>query len=210
VYLQAYYREIAEHLGTTYGLEGGLVVDIGCGNGASMKTLCDAIPECRGLGIDPALDRDRQDLTGRVALIKGFFAPELIPEPPSLLVCRHVIEHISRPVEFLRTIGEVLSRFDSCPCFFEVRDLDWILENEVFSDFCYEHCNYYTTRSLRRTPEERASSRSLRPPHSGSSIGGQRLSPHPSPRQLWTRTTSPIRSTGCSRTLRLRSAQLSP
>lgn len=152
--MQAYYRELAEHLGTTYAVNGGLVVDIGCGNGAFLKTLCEAIPDCRGLGIDPALDRDRQDLDGRVTLVKGVFASGLIPEPPSLVVCRHVIEHIAQPVEFLRTIGEALSRFGSCPCFFEVPDLDWILESEAFWDFCYEHCNYFTERSLHRTLQE--------------------------------------------------------
>lgn len=148
--VQAYYRAIAEHLADTYDLEDGLVVDIGCGNGAFLKVLCDTVPSCRGLGIDPALDRERHEHGGRVALVKDVFRSAAVEEPPSLVVCRHVLEHIPRPVEFLRTIGDALARFDSCPCFFEVPDLEWIVENEAFWDFCYEHCNYFTAGSLHR------------------------------------------------------------
>lgn len=147
--MDAYYRDIAAYLSQKYKLaEGGLVVDVGCGNGAFLKAICSAVPQCRGLGVDPALERDQEEDGGRIVLIKDVFSAEVIKERPSLIVCRHVLEHIPRPVEFLQAIRTAVAEFGSCPCFFEVPDLGWIVENEAFWDFCYEHCNYFTAGSL--------------------------------------------------------------
>lgn len=143
--MDVHYRETAAYLAQEHDLDGGLVVDIGCGNGAFLKTLCDEVPTARGLGIDPALEEDWQSADGRVRLVRAAFAAELIPQAPALVVCRHVLEHLPRPVEFL---AEVRDGVGPAPCFFEVPDLRWILEHAAFQDFCYEHCNYFSAESL--------------------------------------------------------------
>jgi SAM-dependent methyltransferase len=146
--MRSYYRDLATYLRDRYDLEGGLIVDIGCGNGAFLEAICAAVPEARGLGVDPALERSRGSSGGRITFVKSAFTPELVSEPPVLVVCRHVLEHIPGPVDFLRTIAEALAAYGSTPCFFEVPDLDWMLRNNVFWDFCYEHCNYFVDSSL--------------------------------------------------------------
>jgi len=146
--MEAYYRELATYLADRHDLEGGLVVDVGCGNGSFLKAVCDAVPACRGLGVDPALPIDRVEEGGRVVLVKDVFAPAVVEERPSLLVCRHVLEHMPQPVEFLREIRAAVSRFGAVPCFFEVPDLRWILDNDAFWDLSYEHSNYFTDVSF--------------------------------------------------------------
>jgi hypothetical protein len=146
--MAAYYREIALQLARRYDIGGGLVVDVGCGNGAFLEAICEVLPRCRALGVDPALKASREMQDGRIALVKDMFHPGLLEESPALVVCRHVLEHIPRPVQFLQAINEGVSKFGTCPCFFEVPDLCWIIENEAFWDFCYEHCNYFTATSL--------------------------------------------------------------
>ena len=141
-----YYREIVDHLRGTYDLEGGLVLDVGCGDGTFLRAICDAVPGARGLGVDPALSRDCIEDDGRIVLIKDIFSSQVISERPALIVSRHVLEHIPDPVAFLRTIGQGVAP-DRCPCFFEVPDLAWILDNHAFWDICYEHCNYFTASS---------------------------------------------------------------
>lgn len=145
--MKGYYAEIAAYLRDRYELDGGLVVDVGCGDGAFLRELCAAVPGLRGIGVDPALDQDRHEAGGRIVLIKDVFTSDVIRKRPSLIVSRHVLEHISDPVAFFRTIGEAVSGFEPCPCFFEFPDLEWILMNHAFWDFCYEHCNYFTAAS---------------------------------------------------------------
>lgn len=144
----AYYQKIVAYLRERYDLEGGLIVDVGCGDGAFLRTICAAIPGSRGLGVDPALDEEGTEADGRIVLVKDVFTSALISEQPSLILSRHVLEHIPDPVSFLREIGEAVGALDPVPCFFEVPDLDWIVENRTFWDLCYEHCNYFTAASF--------------------------------------------------------------
>ena len=58
-----YYDEIAEYLGEKYQLARGYVVDIGCGDGTFLKALARVWPQCRGLGVDPALPDDSRSPT---------------------------------------------------------------------------------------------------------------------------------------------------
>jgi hypothetical protein len=124
-----------------------LVVDVGCGDGGFLRAICAAVPGLRGIGVDPALESDRSEEGGRIVLIKNVFTSDVIREQPSLIVSRHVLEHIPQPVGFFQTIREALAPFEPCPCFFEFPDLDWILANDAFWDFGYEHCNYFTAAS---------------------------------------------------------------
>lgn len=146
--MEAYYAEIVEYLAAKYALDDGLVVDVGCGDGKFLRLLCAALPATRGLGIDPALEQDCCEQDGRVRLVKGVFGADAVPEPPALVVSRHVLEHVPQPVEFLETIGAAVSAFGPRPCFLEVPDLRWIVEHGAFWDFCYEHCNYFTSESF--------------------------------------------------------------
>jgi C-methyltransferase C-terminal domain/Methyltransferase domain len=141
--MRDYYGEIASYLVDRYEPGDGLVVDVGSGDGTFLRTLLELAPAARGLGIDPALDASASE--GRLELVKDLFSPELIDEAPALVVSRHVLEHIPQPVEFLRRISPA-----GAPSFFEVPDLEWIVEHHTFWDFCYEHCNYFTAASFSR------------------------------------------------------------
>jgi len=146
--MAGYYREIASYLVDRHDPGDGLVVDVGCGNGAFLRTILEQAPDARGLGMDPALEADRAE--GRLTLVKDDFSPGLVHERPALLVSRHVLEHIPQPAEFLRLVSSAAARLGPFPCFFEVPDLEWIAGHETFWDFCYEHCNYFTAASFTR------------------------------------------------------------
>lgn len=143
-----YYDEIAEYLGRKYNLAQGYVVDIGCGDGKFLKALARVWPQCRGLGVDPALPGDSRIADGRIRLIKGVFADSQLEAAPSLFLSRHVLEHIPQPVPFVHTLREAIGDRAGVPLFVEVPELDWIVRNGAFWDFCYEHCNYFTAASI--------------------------------------------------------------
>lgn len=146
--MASYYANLADYFNTTYLHGQGLIVDVGCGKGTFLKALCERYPNVRGLGIDPSYEGELEDHQGRLRFIRDFFAEGQLKEKPSLVICRHVLEHIPRPVEFLSSIHEALSEFSDVPVFVEVPDLGWILKERAFWDFCYEHCNYFTPTSL--------------------------------------------------------------
>lgn len=194
--MDRHYHNTARELGHRHSLAGGYVVDVGCGNGAFLKTLCAVWPDCRALGIDPALSCDEVLADGRLRLIKGVFAPHQLERPPSLIVSRHVLEHMPDPVDF---VGELRAASDAgggAPVFVEVPDLDWILDHQAFWDFCYEHCNYFTPATLR----ELLARAGLRVTNAGVTFGRQYqwIEAVPSPR------SDPSRSIGAALAARLR------
>lgn len=151
-----YYERVAHFLVRKYRLENGFVIDVGCGKGTFLKVLCGLYPGVRGLGIDPSYEASAStEEPDNPAFIQDIFKSDYITEQPSLVICRHVLEHIDRPVSFLSFIRAALvtSDYAETPFFVEVPDLDWIIENGAFWDFCYEHCNYFTLESLRNALE---------------------------------------------------------
>jgi SAM-dependent methyltransferase len=139
-----YYRAIARHLAAQHPLTEAPVYDVGCGKGTFLDVLCDEVRGARGVGVDPSCTPRAATAERPVALEREMFRAELVGERPSLVVCRHVVEHIPRPVAFVRAVLDGVRAHPGTPLFFEVPDLDWIVDHGAFWDFCYEHCNYFT------------------------------------------------------------------
>lgn len=139
-----YYRSIARHLAAKHALTAAPVYDVGCGKGTFLDVLCEAVPGARGVGVDPSCTPREATPERPVALVREMFRAGLLSERPSLVVCRHVVEHIPRPVEFIRAVVDGVRSHPGTALFFEVPDLDWIVQHKAFWDFCYEHCNYFT------------------------------------------------------------------
>ena len=146
-----YYEQIATMLFERFSLDNKAVVDVGCGKGGFLKTLCRKFPSVRGIGIDPSYEPDGDESGSNAQFIQDIFKEEHVKDQPGLIICRHVLEHIQSPVSFLGSIrhsGLVKAR---TPFFLEVPDLSWIVQNRAFWDFCYEHCNYFTEESFANT-----------------------------------------------------------
>ena len=142
-----YYHDIAEYLYQNYDLKNGVLYDVGCGKGTFLKILCEKYPDVTALGIDPSYEGDLH-YSKNLTFIQDFFESKYAIEKPSLVISRHVFEHIEQPTEFLRIIASALSKHSNIPFFIEVPDFTWIIENEAFWDICYEHCNYFNPKAL--------------------------------------------------------------
>lgn len=137
-----YYETLARMLISRLGLVDGTVYDVGCGKGEFLRVLCSLAPGIRGVGIDPSCTPVRE---ANFELIRSHFDASLFADDARLVILRHVLEHLDQPVEFLSALRQAMP---AAPLYVEVPDLDWILENEAYWDFCYEHCNYFTMESL--------------------------------------------------------------
>ncbi|MEO8751340.1 MAG: class I SAM-dependent methyltransferase [Casimicrobiaceae bacterium] len=130
--------------------EAPTVVEIGCGDGHFVRGLAQA-REGRGryVGFDPNASPE----TG----IGLEFHPRLF-EPladvaafaPDAVVVRHVLEHLTRPVELLEQLAWGAMALDKpCVLFAEVPCIDRVFATDRLADFFYEHVSHFTTGSFR-------------------------------------------------------------
>ena len=128
-----------------------IVLEVGCGQGHFLKRL-DKGPQARYsrfLGFDPAWrgGETSSNIEIRPRLFDAAVMRELAA-PIGAVVSRHVIEHVSDPVGFLREIGAAIGEVDGIKLMVETPCLEWIVRNAVIFDFFYEHCSYFTRDTL--------------------------------------------------------------
>lgn len=141
-----YYDEVADYLHKQFTLDNSTVLDVGCGKGTFLVNLCKRHSSVNGHGIDPSYEGPLKMLGGRISFINEYLSVEYLQSvsEPKLVICRHVLEHIEEPVRFLRSLFAPLKAFGkNISLFFEVPDVEWIIRERAFWDFCYEHVNYF-------------------------------------------------------------------
>lgn len=145
---QRYQDELIDHLTTAVDLRGCHVLEIGCGQGDFLRTFCGRA-NCTGTGYDPAVRVPHEsDENDTVTLRKGAFTAERVKTPATLIVMRHVLEHLDNPH---RALSEVLSALDpnnQSALYIEVPSGDYMLRENALWDLLYEHVSYFTNRSL--------------------------------------------------------------
>jgi hypothetical protein len=102
------------------------------------------------VGYEPGIEAEK--IGRKFTVIRDYFIPErdLKRYRPSLLVCRHVIEHMDQPRDFISEIAYWCNIYDLNPIFLaEVPCFDNSLLLGRVSDFLYEHVSNFTTNSFK-------------------------------------------------------------
>lgn len=148
---QSFARSLAERLVETYQLRDKDILEIGCGKG-DFLALCTELGGNRGIGIDPACQPEPVKGEGaeRIRLIRDLYSPRYRDLKADLLCCRHTLEHLPEPREFLGMVRGSLEDSRDTVVFFEVPDVSRVLEELAFWDLYYEHCSYFSVGSLAR------------------------------------------------------------
>lgn len=134
-----------------------VVLEVGCGQGGFLERLAQgAARDGRQLGgaigFDPAYRGPTATWGSAVRIEAKLFdreAAEAIGRKIDVVVTRHVIEHVSEPVGFLKAIAAGLPKGERIALVVETPCVEWIFRNDVLQDFFYEHCNYFTAETLR-------------------------------------------------------------
>ncbi len=146
--------QLSQYLIEEKGVKNCCIVEVGCGKGGFLKLLTKDIQfQNLGIGFDPTYVGEESMHDGRLQFKKCFYDERTKDLEVDVVICRHVIEHIPNPVEFLKLIRKTLIHSPKARLFFETPCLKWILENRVIWDFFYEHCSYFTQQSLQVTFE---------------------------------------------------------
>lgn len=125
-----------------------VAIDIGTGDGQFFSMLKEQHPEAKYLGFEPGVDAKK--ITD-FPVVQDYFIPErdLKKYRPTLICCRHVIEHLENPREFVAQIAYWSLQYDLQPlCLFEVPRFDKALRMGRVGDFLYEHVNNFTKKSF--------------------------------------------------------------
>jgi len=145
---QKYAEALVGRLTDTYNLRNKKVIEIGCGNGEFLHMICEA-GDNTGIGFDPSYEpehskKEEGDRPFRV--IRDLYSEEYAHYEADFVCCRHVLEHIEDPLAFMQTVHEAVR--DDTIVFFEVPNVLYTLEEEAIWDLIYEHCSYFSSRSL--------------------------------------------------------------
>ncbi len=148
---QEHLRHVARVLGRQSGLAGRTLVDIGCGDGLFLKLLGEEFPGTHCVGFEPGSEAEHARQHG-LSVHRDYFLPErdLKHLRPEGLVCRHVLEHLENPQDFVASIAYWCNRYELFPLFLaEVPRIDRALAERRVTDFLYEHVSNFSELSLR-------------------------------------------------------------
>lgn len=146
-FFQDYARNLACDLIARHDLHKKNVIEIGCGQGDFLSLLC-RMGGNKGLGYDPGYVPERRDLLQKVdaTIVADYWKYEAGMEA-DMVICRHVLEHIPDPLEWLRRMREAIGRRET-HLYFEVPNAGFTIQGMGIWDLIYEHCGYFTPKSL--------------------------------------------------------------
>ena len=148
---QDYAQTLARRLIEKYKLYGKDVIEIGCGQGEFLAFLCE-LGNNRGVGFDRSYRRERSSYTpsNRMTFVQDSYSERYAHYQAELICCRHVLEHIAQPTDFLGTVRRAIEKRRDTIVFFEVPNVLFTLRDLAIWDIIYEHCSYFSSHSLAR------------------------------------------------------------
>lgn len=140
-----YAQGLADRLVRTFDLRGRDIVEIGSGKGEFLRLLC-AAGGNRGVGYDPTYEGPEVD--GSIRFVREFFTPSSAEDAVDFVSCRHVLEHVQDPAEFLLDIRKAVQD-RPVPMYFEVPNAEFNFAESGPWDLIYPHVAYFSDTSLR-------------------------------------------------------------
>jgi SAM-dependent methyltransferase len=148
---QSYAEWLAARLVDRYDLRDRDIIEIGCGKGDFLKLICE-LGGNRGVGFDPSYvpEREAGEAVGRITFIRDFYSERYASYRADFICCRHVLEHVQFPRDFLITVRRAIGNRSGTAVFFEVPNGLFTLRDLGIWDLIYEHCSYFSPGSLSR------------------------------------------------------------
>jgi SAM-dependent methyltransferase len=147
----AFAQRLAQNLIDRYNLRGKQIVEIGCGQGEFLSLLCE-LGSNRGIGFDPAYDPIRSVVTlpESVDIIPDYYSEKYTSVAADFVCCKMTLEHIQDVANFIGVVRRSIGNRPDTTVFFQVPDVNRVLQEVAFWDIYYEHCSYFSLGSIAR------------------------------------------------------------
>jgi SAM-dependent methyltransferase len=148
---QQYAQSLAEDLIQRHQLKQKNIIEIGCGKGDFLISLCE-LGDNRGVGFDPSYvpRSEHESLGDRVQFIQDFYSQRYQSYSADFICCRHTLEHVSDPDKILQALRKAIGDRLETVIFFEVPNALDTFRHLAVWDIIYEHCCYFVPASLVR------------------------------------------------------------
>lgn len=145
---QSFISSLAERLVGQYELRNKTVLDLGCGRGHFLKTICH-IGQNNGIGIDPSFEvEEGSHPEERITFIKDYYSPRYAHLTADFVSCRHVFDELEKQREFLELIREALSQRTDAIVYFELPNADFTFGERILWNIGYAKRSWFTSNSL--------------------------------------------------------------
>lgn len=147
-----YAQDLASELVERHDLHRKRIIEIGSGRAEFLALLAEK-GENAAVGFEPSLAGRETPATrcGSVEIIPSYFGPAHKHRRADFVVCRHVLEHVEAPVEFIKMATGLLIENSQCGFYFEVPNALYTLRDLGIWDLIYEHVSYFSPVSARRS-----------------------------------------------------------
>jgi hypothetical protein len=143
-------EELSDQLIAAYDLRHKRIVEIGGGQGDFLRIICDR-GNNSGVSFGPSYKPEPgDDIPVNVRFVADYYTAKYANEMADLIICRHVLEHFRNPRELITAVREAVGDRRDLFVYFEVPNGDFILREQACWEFIYQHCSYFTPRSLVR------------------------------------------------------------
>jgi SAM-dependent methyltransferase len=148
---QAHVQASAQRLVDRYDLRHKAIVEVGCGKGYFLRTLC-ALGANRGVGFDPALTSEGAEAigAGQVRFVRAVYDSRYADLPADLICCRSVLELINNPRGLVEVVRQAVGPHSEPVIFFELPNAEYVFGAAATWSAYYEHCSYFTPNTLAR------------------------------------------------------------
>lgn len=146
---QQFHKTLANKLINKYDLRNKKILEIGCGKGEFISLICE-LGDNEGYGFDPAYipERNNSPAKNKIEFIQDYYSEKYNNYKADFFICKMTLEHIPDPLNFLQNIREAIGEQQNSHVFFQVPNFEKILNDCAFWDIYYEHCSYFTFRSI--------------------------------------------------------------
>ena len=144
---QSYARSLAEDLVARHQLKNKKIIEIGSGKGDFLLLLCQQ-GNNYGIGFDPTYVHRQEHDRYQVEFVRDYYSEKYAYYQSDLIICRHTLEHIPNPANFLTTLRRNIGNTFKPEIFFEVPNALDTFHHLSIWDIIYEHCCYFSSVSL--------------------------------------------------------------